>query len=1098
MPEPVIAAEQTATIESARQAIQKALPRPEQRKAFLQFFGTAIERAATSSMLNWSVTLRPNAIFLNGRWRLTGTRGSRVWVSVRRSSISGELCAKLEQTISGRWKERLNLSRVPDSIVGFVEAGFFLANAELQNAVLEFIDFASTQSKLARWRKSHSEAALDYLSEELGRPLPRPDFSNVSPDDDEMSLLFDQFSREYLHTETGSTHFSRYEQASIEARRNLATIREAESRGEDITDLVLEGLLPHADTTFNRERGAWIHVAPAITKDVKQWFEGAKWVEPEAWPAVARNILTFVVSCVERPDQLDQHCRAFANAPESKGMQAGFLTPVLHALLPDRYTIVNSKVTRTLQHMFGKRISTKIEEYPEVNQEVLGTVESWTELVEAAEELNIGAVDLFDVFCHWLIGVHKIEKRERDTEFWKISPGERGALWDSWREGGFVAIGSGAIGDVSQLDRSQFTARAAAVAAEQEVNAAGMDQVWHFRHIPVGSWVVTNLGTTRILGIGRVTGEYYYVPDDEYGHRLPVEWTDLEEREINQPSWRRTVIRLSPQTFDEVITDSSADEPKAHTAPFTNRTFELLQELEETPKYSVYQANKKDFVEYVESPLQRLLKAVSEKLPARMHETLETSKRLFSRIPKNDYGQGGAWPHYWGAFYPKGRKRPLSPQLFLFLTPHYFSFGLYLVSADEELRSSWADYLRGMSGNERAALIRTLNGFSFGSDESLTDERPIDDVSIWIAEGAEEDLERVGVNLRPEETTTRDFDDLVNEISDAFVRLYDVGSFLFTGGSAPLIADAPAAPLTTPRSPELHPSYPLEQVAAETHLPIATLQQWKRSLERKGQVIFYGPPGTGKTFVAERMAKHMLAGGDGVFELVQFHPAYAYEDFIQGIRPRATGDGVGFELLPGRFLQFCDRAAERAGVSVMIIDEINRANLSRVFGELMYLLEYRDRRVPLAGGNTLRIPENVRIIGTMNTADRSIALVDHALRRRFAFLQLRPEYEVLARYHAGSRFPVRAFIAELERINNEIDPHYQIGISFFLRSDLGSHLEDIWRMEIEPYLEEYFFDQPDKVTRNSWSEMRKRLTGQPTDSTDSTTDRPLDEEESQL
>jgi hypothetical protein len=172
-----------------------------------------------------------------------------------------------------------------------------------------------------------------------------------------------------------------------------------------------------------------------------------------------------------------------------------------------------------------------------------------------------------------------------------------------------------------------------------------------------------------------------------------------------------------------------------------------------------------------------------------------------------------------------------------------------------------------------------------------------------------------------------------------------------------------------------NPAYLLRDCSAETGLAEDTLAGWVRAIERKGQAILYGPPGTGKTYVAERLAKHLVGGGDGFAELVQFHPAYAYEDFVQGIRPKtADGGGLSYPMVPGRFLEFCAKAAQRGDRCVLIIDEINRANLARVFGELMYLLEYRDREVPLAGGGTLRIPKNVRVIGTMNTADRSIAL----------------------------------------------------------------------------------------------------------------------------
>ncbi|MEP0858946.1 AAA family ATPase [Trichocoleus sp. DQ-U1] len=225
------------------------------------------------------------------------------------------------------------------------------------------------------------------------------------------------------------------------------------------------------------------------------------------------------------------------------------------------------------------------------------------------------------------------------------------------------------------------------------------------------------------------------------------------------------------------------------------------------------------------------------------------------------------------------------------------------------------------------------------------------------------------------------------------------------------------------------------------------------------------------------MAQYLIGGGYGFSELVQFHPAYTYEDFIQGIRPQSQDGQLKYSLVPGRFLEFCKKAESCQGLCVLIIDEINRANLAQVFGELMYLLEYRDKEIPLAGGNTFRIPLNVRIIGTMNTADRSIALVDHALRRRFAFIELRPNYEVLRRYHEKkTSFNVDKLIDVLKRLNNAIaDKHYEIGISFFLTEKLPEDIESIWLMEIEPYLEEYFFDNLKKVDEFRWDKLKQEL-----------------------
>jgi hypothetical protein len=308
--------------------------------------------------------------------------------------------------------------------------------------------------------------------------------------------------------------------------------------------------------------------------------------------------------------------------------------------------------------------------------------------------------------------------------------------------------------------------------------------------------------------------------------------------------------------------------------------------------------------------------------------------------------------------------------------------------------------------------------------------------------------------------------------------MIDIQSVVWVCGRALQEGEIPdPIPSEDPIAREKPPSYSLAECAAATGFDEARLESWVRSIHRKGQAIFYGPPGTGKTHVAREIARHLIGGGDGFCELVQFHPTYSYEDFIQGIRPEPRPEGgLDYPLKKGRFLDFCERAQEREDICVLIIDEINRANLSRVFGELMYLLEYRDSTIPLAAGRSFFIPRNVRILGTMNTADRSIALVDHALRRRFAFIGLSPNFEVLRRFHDGKGMPVGSLIDLLKRVNREIgNPHYEIGITFFLDEDLERNLEDIWAMEIYPYLEEYFFDQPEKSESFRWERVRPEL-----------------------
>lgn len=322
------------------------------------------------------------------------------------------------------------------------------------------------------------------------------------------------------------------------------------------------------------------------------------------------------------------------------------------------------------------------------------------------------------------------------------------------------------------------------------------------------------------------------------------------------------------------------------------------------------------------------------------------------------------------------------------------------------------------------------------------------------------------------------------EDADEPAQVAEVGQAVQSGGETRYVAPRPL-PLPTRESNATYaariqqPVYTLEECADATGVDEATLSAWVHAIERKGQAILYGPPGTGKTFVAHHLARHLISGGDGFTQLLQFHPAYSYEEFIQGLRPQATGDGLAFSLQPGRFLTFCQEAAGRMGVCVLIIDEINRANLAQVFGELLYLLEYREAQIKLAGSETVfSIPNNVRILGTMNTADRSIALVDNALRRRFAFLRVSPDLNVLRHFHdrIGTPYPLEPLISIIEEINRTIgDPNFSLGISYFLHDDLASELPSIWQVEIEPYLEEFFFDQPEQVAPFRWKAVKVRL-----------------------
>jgi len=536
--------------------------------------------------------------------------------------------------------------------------------------------------------------------------------------------------------------------------------------------------------------------------------------------------------------------------------------------------------------------------------------------------------------------------------------------------------------------------------------------------------------------------------------------------------------------------------------PFSVNTFDLLERFYEYPTSDFYMANKKDFLKYVEEPLKYIFSQVEELLPDFIKKYIKSKWERSGAIIETNGLQLIAYSVALGF---EELDSLDDAQLTLRFENHKLTFGFcagteYIESIMDNYKCNYKDSVEAIKILNlyklphqhhvclTQVIVRTNSEWSKACNILMTPQESVEGLLESVTNLADQQPEEVtlykitymqlAISLESKQVLRYSAKQLSQKIAQTFKQVFPL--FLccsLNDNKSPLVITQ----YFSVYEKEFNRVYSIEKISEITGFQTSEINCWIRTINRKQQAIIQGPPGTGKTFLAKKLAQHLIASGDGFSDIIQFHPAYSYEDFIQGIRPQSQDGELTYPIVPGRFLEFCQKAEACEDTCILIIDEINRANLSQVFGELMYLLDDRQdtkRFITLASGQKFRIPTNVRIIGTMNTADRSIALVDQALRRRFAFIPLYPNYELLQNYHKREEtgFPVDKLTSILEDVNRAINnKHYELGISFFLTKTLAEDIQDIWEMEIEPYLEEYFFDNLEKMDGFIWDKIKDKL-----------------------
>jgi AAA domain (dynein-related subfamily) len=532
-----------------------------------------------------------------------------------------------------------------------------------------------------------------------------------------------------------------------------------------------------------------------------------------------------------------------------------------------------------------------------------------------------------------------------ELNFWKIAPGDKGWQWEECRENNFIAVGWDDFGDLSGIDRDEFDKRFAKLhESNPDLNKAGCEQLWKFSKIKRRDRIVANRGTSEVLGIGTVTGPYYFTPDVEFGHRLPVRWDDVRLRKVEKGGWKRTLISLSEADFNEIVNAVPVD-------------------------------------------------------------TLENSAT-------NDAGARNII-----LYGPPGTGKTFKLR------------GEYM--------DKFTDHQSILSEEERAAaLVKDLSWWEVVALALLDTKEKRGSVAQILAHPLVEARIKLSSNNNPRAMIWAALQNHTKE---------ECQNVKYTSRSQPLIFEK-----------DNESVWSVDAGLVETILPGLKLT-----------VNEYHHPAENGKIEQKR------------FEFVTFHQSFSYEDFIEGIKPEitetetaATSGQICYRVEPGIFKKLCRQALANPGKKfAILIDEINRGNVASIFGELITLIE-EDKR--LKGPNELTtklpysreefgVPNNLYIIGTMNTADRSVEALDTALRRRFTFIEMRPDLEKVTQPD-GLKVDLRKIFeiinARIERLH---DADHCIGHAYFMGVKDLAGLRSIFANKIIPLLREYFYGNPAKV-----------------------------------
>ena len=707
---------------------------------------------------------------------------------------------------------------------------------------------------------------------------------------------------------------------------------------------------------------------------------------------------------------MNSECQAFLENPKTKGMQAGFLSPILNALDPDHFIVVNSKPKDLINYLAGTSFTAKLDDYPKINEVGLKLIDELKDIITEADAPGLHPTDLFDAFSHWF----RITKQPKPPpghgkiNYWQIAPGDQARLWDDLRENSIAAVGYKKLDfDLSGKSESELLELYREHYKDETDMSVKINfrMLWNFITLKPGDRFVSNKGKRLLLGIGTVTGGYKYRPErSEYKHTIDVKYDKTSKEGIPIPGdikgkFGKTIVPLDKEIFDDIEKRFGISEGEIVVKPD-----------DKAHNYWWLTANPKIW--------------------------------SFDKLPKNE-------KQIYTSINKKGNKRRIYKN-FTKVKPGDLIVG-YIASPIREI----VGLCRVTS-----ELHKTPEGegFEFEKAEDFGDTLSLDEImSVPVLKNSEPIKNNNQGSLFM--LTTEEFETLRALIDEKV----DVVS-----------------------GDKIEP-YSVQDAMEILFIDEIKFNETIEILKHKKNIILQGPPGVGKTFLAKHLAYSIMGEMDNRrVAMIQFHQSFSYEDFIQGYRPNEQGH---FDLKNGLFYEFCRKAQRKSDSEhFIIIDEINRGNLSKIFGEVLMLIE-NDKRgsefaIPLTYSPTIDdtffIPSNLHIIGTMNTADRSLAMVDYALRRRFSFIDLEPMFHSAKfidhlKKHQVQEPLIKQIISKISEVNEKISGDtknlgkgYRIGHSYFCPVDSDREYDEIWyrtivKSEIKPLLQEYWFDNTERV-----------------------------------